>query len=260
MKTAIIKTGLWQDDSVSELDTDTKLLYLCLLTNPQRDLLQAFRCGDVMLSAYTGFTKQQIAECREELIKTGRIIYEEGYYIFTRQDFVRPSAGRDSAKIYEREYNKLPETIKRILNNVDKNTHEINPLECTCGSTCTSTCGSTGDIDIDIDIDIDKYIEPIVQKKYSEDDERLTNLLFDLMKENYPHINRAPKEKDFQAMNLLYRKDGRDYPSIETVIRWSQQDSFWRQNILSVSTLRRQFDKLAIRVIDFKQNNTSVEI
>jgi hypothetical protein len=82
MKTAIIKTGFWQDDEVFELNSDTRLLYLCLLTNPQRDLLPAFRVSDRMLSAYTGYSRDLIDICRRQLIESGRVLYQEGYYIF----------------------------------------------------------------------------------------------------------------------------------------------------------------------------------
>jgi len=87
------------DDDVFELNSDTRLVYLCLLTNPQRDLLPAFRVSDRMLSAYTGYSKDLIELCRRQLLESGRIYYQDGYYIFTKQDFVKPSAGRDSSVI-----------------------------------------------------------------------------------------------------------------------------------------------------------------
>lgn len=137
MKTAIIKTGFWQDDEVFELNSDTRLLYLCLLTNPQRDLLPAFRVSDRMLSAYTGYSRDLIDICRRQLIESGRVLYQEGYYIFTKQDYVKPSAGRDTIKIYEREYDKLPDSVKTII--------ESNTLvDSTCTSTGTSSGTSTG--------------------------------------------------------------------------------------------------------------------
>lgn len=137
MKTAIIKTGFWQDDEVFELNSDTRLLYLCLLTNPQRDLLPAFRVSDRMLSAYTGYSRDLIDICRRQLIDSGRILYQEGYYIFTKQDYVKPSAGRDTIKIYEREYDKLPASVRQIIEN---NTL----VESTGTSTGTTTSSGTG--------------------------------------------------------------------------------------------------------------------
>lgn len=114
-----MKTGFWQDDDVFELNSDTRLLYLCLLTNPQREILPAFRCSDRMLSAYTGYNKDLIDVCRKQLIASGRIIYAEAddkqYYIMTKQDFVQPHAGRWTEQAYRREFSKLPEKIQTIV-------------------------------------------------------------------------------------------------------------------------------------------------
>ena len=46
------------------------------------------------------------------------------------------------------------------------------------------------------------------------------------------------------AIDRLHRIDGRSYELIEGIMRWALQDSFWRNNIQSTDTLRKQFDKL----------------
>ncbi len=46
----------------------------------------------------------------------------------------------------------------------------------------------------------------------------------------------------------MIRLDSRKPDRIEKVIRWSQQDSFWQSNILSVAKLRKQFDVLELRM------------
>ncbi len=45
-------------------------------------------------------------------------------------------------------------------------------------------------------------------------------------------------------MDLLIRVDNRAPPTIRAVIDWCQADSFWRANILSPSSLRKQFSRL----------------
>jgi len=86
---------------------------------------------------------------------------------------------------------------------------------------------------------------------YNSKDQELTDLLYDLVKQNYPFIIERKTEKqkiaDYEEMNRINRIDGRDYKIIEFIIRWSQQDDFWKQNIRSVSKLRKQFDTLMIR-------------
>lgn len=116
MKTAIIKTNFWQEDDIFELNSDTRFFYLCLLTNPQRDITPAFKCGDRLLSAYTGYTVELINICRKQLIEKGKISYIDGYYIFNKQDFVQPSKGRDTKIIYDRYLKDLPESVVKVLN------------------------------------------------------------------------------------------------------------------------------------------------
>lgn len=73
------------------------------------------------------------------------------------------------------------------------------------------------------------------------------NLLADLMQSNgakRPVINDAW----LTDMDRLNRIDGRSWDEIEKVIRWCQQDSFWRTNILSPAKLRKQFDQLKLKM------------
>lgn len=57
-----------------------------------------------------------------------------------------------------------------------------------------------------------------------------------------PTITKAWRD----AARLLLDRDGIGYEEAEAVLRWSQQDDFWRANILSMPTFRRQYDKLKL--------------
>ena len=132
MKTALMKTSFWQDDDIFELNSDTRFFYLCLLTNPNRDITPAFKCGDRMMSAFTGYTAELISVCRKQLIEKGKINYVDGFYIFTKQDFVEPSKGRDTKLILERYLKELPDSVMVFL-------EENNILKSTGTSTGTSS-------------------------------------------------------------------------------------------------------------------------
>lgn len=67
MKTAIIKTDFWKDDDIYELSIDERMLYLCILTNPERNTTPAFKCSDRIMSAFTGFNTQQMQVARQSL-------------------------------------------------------------------------------------------------------------------------------------------------------------------------------------------------
>ncbi|MCK4454463.1 hypothetical protein KAU51_03975 [Candidatus Parcubacteria bacterium] len=89
----------------------------------------------------------------------------------------------------------------------------------------------------------------------SSEDKRLTDLLYSSVKQNYPFTKEKDYSKDYAEMNRLHRIDEWTYEQIEYIICWSQNDTFWRKNIRSVSTLRKQFETLAIRA---KENTNQI--
>lgn len=78
---------------------------------------------------------------------------------------------------------------------------------------------------------------------------RLCNLLADLYRDN-GNKRPNPNQKSWHdACRLLMTKDGPDgagwqVRQIEIIMRWALQDEFWKGNIQSMPTLRKQFDKL----------------
>ena len=46
----------------------------------------------------------------------------------------------------------------------------------------------------------------------------------------------------------MIRLDNRSAARIEEVLRWSQSDPFWQNNILSTEKLRKQFDQLELKM------------
>jgi hypothetical protein len=114
MKTAIINTGFWEDDKIYSLNIDTRMLYLCLLTNPKRGNIAAFRCSDRLLVAYTGFNKEQVGLCKKQLEEAGLIKVVDDYIVVLGDAYVRPSRGKLSAALVEKETAELPEKVSKI--------------------------------------------------------------------------------------------------------------------------------------------------
>ena len=87
-------------------------------------------------------------------------------------------------------------------------------------------------------------------KKVSNEDKKLTQLLIDLILENDPNssiIRRLTEKRQIEWMDAcrkLREIDKRDPALIEKIIRFSQQDDFWKGNILSMPKLREKFDQL----------------
>ena len=75
--------------------------------------------------------------------------------------------------------------------------------------------------------------------------EGLCSLLADLVEENgskRPNVTRTW----LVEADRIYRLDRRPPDEVERVLRWSQADGFWRANVLSIPTFRRQYDRLRL--------------
>lgn len=79
---------------------------------------------------------------------------------------------------------------------------------------------------------------------------KLANYLLTKIRERnssiYPTDSKNPPDTQKWAndIRLMHERDARSYDDIKRIIEWCQQDSFWQNNILSASKLRKQFGKL----------------
>lgn len=78
---------------------------------------------------------------------------------------------------------------------------------------------------------------------------RLCQLLGTLIVANDPKAKIAPDSKGWRdATRRLLDLDGRPVEQVEQVIRWSQADSFWRANVLSMPKLRDKYGQLLMKM------------
>lgn len=85
--------------------------------------------------------------------------------------------------------------------------------------------------------------------KTRTDVEALCELLRDLIIENgnlSPNITKAWRD----AARLILDRDGRDFEKTMNLIRWSQHNSFWRKNIMSMSKFRDKYDQLRLAAVE----------
>jgi len=82
----------------------------------------------------------------------------------------------------------------------------------------------------------------------------LSQLLGELILERKPDYKDILKEqkrgwvKWADKIRLMVTEDGRDLEEIKKAIEWCQQDDFWQDNILSTSKLRKQYDRLTLKM------------
>ena len=89
--------------------------------------------------------------------------------------------------------------------------------------------------------------QKILKKEYFE----LVDLLIEKMRENDPRVkvpNTEKRKEDWaNDFRLLIEKDGRSVQEVREVLVWSQEDHFWRSNILSPGKLRKKFTQLMLK-------------
>lgn len=89
-----------------------------------------------------------------------------------------------------------------------------------------------------------------------EDVERLCSHLADRIAANgskRPTITKTWR----QAARLMLDTDHRDEAKVHRAIEWCQDDEFWRANIMSMQSLRRQYDTLRLRAQESRGGNVA---
>jgi phage replication O-like protein O len=94
----------------------------------------------------------------------------------------------------------------------------------------------------------------------------LSNLLAEKILINNPKHTRLSNGKREEtvirwsaAIDKLHRLDNQTIEDIQTVIKWSQGDSFWKNNILSGDKLREKWDQLYPKAIEARNKNSWME-
>ena len=81
----------------------------------------------------------------------------------------------------------------------------------------------------------------------------LSQLLSDRIAENFPQ-HTAPTEAQMmewaREAELMQRKEHHPWEQIRELLEWSQADSFWRRNILSMQKFRKQWTRLLAELTD----------
>jgi len=88
------------------------------------------------------------------------------------------------------------------------------------------------------------------EKIFSSDsvEYRLSEKLRDLIHNRDPSAKNPNLQKWAKDIDLLHRVDNRSFGTIEDVIEWCQEDSFWQSNILSPGKLRSNFQQLYLKM------------
>lgn len=237
MRTAIIQTNFWKEDRIFELLPDARYFYLCLLTNPERTTVAAFKCSDRLLVAYTGYNLDTIKLCKKELVSKGFVKIVDGYYIIGEQDFVQPTKGKLSSQLHDKDFLLLPLNVQELLQSRSGATPERKDKD--------------NNKDKDIDISKDKAVTVKVIDKSAIDLAvalgKSINRNLELEGETVKEVTKREIDTWSKDIEMIHRIDGYAWETIYMVLIWSQQDEFWKGHVISGKYLRKKFKQLILK-------------
>jgi hypothetical protein len=111
MKTALIKTTIWKDDSFCQLPIDTQYLFLYLSTSPERNCTRFYQQRELVIASYVSMILPTFQECMKQLSEKGFAYYFDGWVIIGNDSFMQPKTGKDSQRLYAEDYAKVPDHI-----------------------------------------------------------------------------------------------------------------------------------------------------
>jgi len=234
-KQRIVKDSFWTDPYVENLDPIEKLMFLYLLTNPLCNVLGIYEIQPKRIAYETGIDKDIANKILERFVKNNKLIRIDSWIVIT--NFPKNQSSNPSIKQgMQRIYDSLPHKVKQAVAGSSQPMTYLTLLNLTLlNSTQKMKKG--------------KLKEKVNVVKFSIEDMEMTNLLISLIQQNNQEWQMRGNKDDWaKHIEMLHRIDGRTYEQIETMIKWTQQDQFWSQNILSTAKLREKFNDLIPRL------------
>lgn len=279
---ARVRVSIWQDLDFRRLSDPAQALYFRLLTSPSMNLCGVADWRPVRMAALTnGITADDVRQAEKELAEAGYVIADDETEEILVRTFVRydgaiktPNIATAMVKDYGgiasaylmgvivHELQRLREdepelagwsAIRELLSKPS-----IIPSEMPSGKASGEASGTPSP---SASGKASPILKPLTNNQQPttptvsvgeesgpvrDDVARLCSQLADRVEAN---VGRRPSVTDSwrTAARLLVDRDGRTEAQVAWMIDWATADEFWRSNILSMPTLRKQFDKLLLR-------------
>lgn len=119
-----------------------------------------------------------------------------------------------------------------------------------CPERLVKMTASIPDITTDTTSDIKNKTLCRKSKIYDEDSIhfQLANRLYQNILKNNPEHKKPNLQTWANDVRLMFERDNRTEEQISYLIDWVQQHHFWHKNILSISSLRKHFDRLILQI------------
>ncbi len=238
-KSRMINTRFWIDDYIGNLDPIEKLLFLYFLTNPCTDISGVYEIPLKTVAIDTGIEKEMVLKILKRFQKDKKIFFEDGWVVI-----------KNFAKHQNLKNPKIVAGIEMGLSKAPKSITD----KLSISNDKLSHLNSNSNLNSNIKSEVSDDTKIV---KFTKEDTDMVSLLTSLIQKNNPSWEiRGSPDKWAEDMNKIHRLDGRTYEQIEYMIRWTQKDPFWSQNILSASKLRDKFNDLIPKLKKLKTNST----
>lgn len=254
MRIRSIKPEFWRSPDISDLRIEDRLLFIGLWSYVDDNGVGQDRiatvCADLFaddLSRDPRETFARVSEGLERLSEAGRIVR----YTVDNRDYLAVENWSRHQRIDKPNKARYPRpdaensTIREPLAESSRESREI-PAPGT-GEQGNRGSGEQGNSSSSSEI-----AEAIPDQGRPEV-ESLCNLLCDLVEANGSKRPK-PNKQWRDAARLMIDKDGHTPEQIAWIIRWSQNDEFWRTNVMAMPTVRKQFDQLRLKAMSKHQN------
>ena len=244
-KQRYLDTKFWSDSYIEKLDPVEKLLFIYLMTNERTNLAGIYELPIKYMSVETGIERSMLENIIARFEKDKKIILYDGWVRVVNAIKHQNVSNSKIQSGIEKILAEVPEKIKQGLKlySDDLSISHVYPIDETSHTIQLNTIQSN----------------TIKLNEREPEAVRLAEKLHAAVKERYNFTKERPNEIPSSAyqIELLHRNDGYDYPLIEKVLDWSQQDQFWQQNIRSGNKLRLKFQELLIRIKSDIDNKSS---
>lgn len=200
---------------------------------------------------YTGLKKQNVHRSIQELItkKVIRVIkndYSNTQEIEINRDY--DSWAQSSKKITS------SKVITGVIKNDDKTSSKVmdtkDNKDTLTKDIKNSSCPGFENPDEEAEkIQPEQLLKKSKKYIFEESHTKLSELLASEILKNKPDFKLPANLNEWSdCVRLMIERDKRSPAEVEAVILWCQQDQFWKNNILSMAAIRKQFDRLQMKM------------
>ncbi|XLP22112.1 phage replisome organizer N-terminal domain-containing protein [Bacillus toyonensis] len=260
-----LSTSMFEDEKIKLIESlpeaDTiliiwiKLLSLAGKTNAT---------GGVYLNENIPYTDEMLSTIFDRPLQTVRLalttFVQYGMIEITDHNFIFISNWEKHQNIDGMEKIRL-QTAKRVRKHREKKEQEQLALEGENNKkdvTLHVTRGNATEEDKELEEDIDKDIKNIKPScnKYEICHMDAAKYFHHLILSRNKNFKQPPLDSWAKDIRLMQERDNRNLEDIKKVMDWCQKDTFWMNNVLSISKLRKQFDQLYMKMRWYSKTGT----